>query len=196
MFKSLFAFLIAFNSMHFASAFESGRLRPAPKSAPHSALVKSIDGKWNDNNISTGTTRVSAVQFNSSVPQTSSGWLSFSEELFLDQLDYYAEQKPSPRPKIETVLHKFSAQDVEAMARAVADGNAFDISNPENTRPLSRQIWAMVRSLGDLQKLYVTHTQAKLIESSSEELRLVQSFSVVNRKSGDSMVIFVIEGTM
>lgn len=184
---------IAF-ALLFASTALAVSLQPLPATDHVQAVVADIALEWNDGNISSGTSAASAALIAGASPTTKDGWQTLATELFDAEYEKHTGEKV---PADATLLiYSDSLQDkyIDRAALAVAEGNAFDISNPATLEGIEEQTEKMVATLGHEREIHVLAVKSKILEKSSGEKRIVRIHAFINVKTGKMIQIFTIEG--
>lgn len=188
--------LAAFLSVSAAADFKSSMLNTFSEGDSLAAMVENISTLWSDGNITTGTTALTGGSLKViPAPARKAAWKGMSEEWLKEQFQYYREAALPRGAKITTKAKDFSASDVEDLVRALGKGNAFDSSNPDNYKDFRRQAWALIRKLGPQDEL-VSVSSRFTARSRDDGSREIFSFGFSNAESGQTILVFIIEGTM
>ncbi|CAN5530152.1 hypothetical protein BH10BDE1_BH10BDE1_17530 [soil metagenome] len=180
----------------FASTALAVSLQTLPKSDPIQTVVADIALEWSDGNISTGTSAVSAALITGAAPATNDGWRALAVELFDAEFQKQTGQKVSATAKMRTSSAAFEDKFIERAVSAVAEGNAYNTSNPATMKGITAQTESMISSLGHERDIHFLAVKSYMMDKSSGEKRCVRLHAFINVKTGKMVQIFTIEGTM
>jgi hypothetical protein len=180
----------------FASTALAVSLKNLPATDHVRTVVEDIALEWNDGNISTGTSAASAAIISGTVPTSKAGWQTLASELFNAEFQKHTGEKLPPYSKLMIYSDSADEKYIARAAAAVAEGNAYDTSNPVTMKGIQEQTEEMVETLGHERDIHVLAVKTKVVEKSSGEKRIVRIHAFINVKSGKMVQIFTIEGTM
>ncbi len=158
-------------------------------------VVENIKTLWADGNISTGTTSIYARALKIDPPQRASEWIKLSQDLFAADFKYFTDDD-LPKVRLNTTAKRFNESDVEDLTKAVALGNAYDTSNPENFLEIRKQAWVALRKLEVGKETQTLITKARIHSDATDSMKDVYSFAFINKKTKKAVLVFIIEGTM
>ena len=181
--------------MAFANV-KSDALKALPQKDEVQVIVKAINQLWNDGNITTGTSVVSAAALKADAPSSVKAWETLGEELFADVFKHYQDEALPKNTRLQVNTTAADEEQVEAAVSALAEGNAYAPENSDGRNAFRRQTWKLVRTLGDLEQLQAVTVKARLMDDSTGEKRNVRLNAFVNKEDGKVILIFTIEGTI
>ncbi len=174
----------------------SNSLEAVGSSALIVPVAEEIATEWSDGNISTGTSMLTLGKLKSAMPTATANWKKLGENLFSDFVKHLTNEQLPAGTQLLIATNVFRPTDVSKTARAVAEGNAFNMDNDGLLSGLRGQTWKLVRSLGSASDIQVFRIKTKLLDDSSQEMRVVRLHGYVNKKSAEAFFVFTVEGTM
>ncbi len=154
-------------------------------------VVTKIAENWNDNNITTGTSRLRAGILVNKLETKPDALKTLSEKNFVDE---FGGEVPF-NGRFETTAAKFSKKDVATTANALAEGNDFAPENNVGRAEFRRDLGKLLAQLGKDSSLYTLVTKSK-VRIEENVIRNVYSIMFVNESSGKALRIFVIQGSI
>ena len=159
-------------------------------------IVSNIRQIWNDGNITTGTSVVSAVSVKAELPEKKKDWEAFGDELFAETFQVEQNESLPKSAKLKVQVAAAEPIDIETVVDAVAEANDYAPENEEGRNDIRRQTWKMVRTLGDLENLKFVSITTRLKDDTTKATRNVRLNAFVNTINKKAILIFTIEGTM
>ena len=189
------AFALLVPTMAFANV-KSDALKAISKKDKVRILAEKFNETWGDNNITTGTSQVSAATLKEDAPSSARAWKNLGSKLYADTFEYYQGESLPEDAKLEVTVAAVDKEQVEAAVSALAEGNAYSLKNSDGRNAFRRQTWLLVRTLGELEQLQAVTVKASLLDESSQEKRNVRLNAFINKENGKAVLIFTIEGTI
>ena len=156
-------------------------------------LVANMESDWSDNNISSGTTSISAGQVDK-VPEDKASLTAFSEDIFKTN---YATVAGNKLPD-GTVIHtSVGAVDAKFISEAV-DALAVGVDQPKDKDVLAgfhKDVSKALKALGTSSNLVGVVSKIKIQDDNVQQELNEYSFTVINKTTRKVIVFFVIEGT-
>lgn len=148
-----------------------------------------------DGNITTGTTRVHALQLKDGVD--ADDFKALTAVLFKEAFELQTDQK-LPAVRLSLTAKNFTDEMVSDLAVAMGESNAFDSANPENTKSMQRQAWVVLRRLPVDEDTKVGMVKVRLRQDpqDADSARNVYYFVFFDTDSRKLVQFFLIEGTM
>ncbi len=152
------------------------------------AKISEIATQWNDNNISTGTTKLSLIEGQKSIS------LDQLNSMAVATLKKKLAKDASTLSVIDSKAAKFHSQNLDFTVQVLAIGNAYADENSEDTATLKDDVKEVVQSLGDENDI-LTAVASATFKQDGETLQ-VYTILFANPLTGNIAQIFVTEGSM
>jgi hypothetical protein len=148
--------------------------------------------EWNDDNTSTGTTRLLFGRLESSTSDLE----KTSDALFrLLYHDSMGRQVPSDK-RVKTTGGKVTAALIKKAVTQVAESAALNTNNRQNTKPIEDRIKSLLELLGDERNNEIYLSEVRLpYEVIGDESVNFSTLLLHNTRTGKAVVVFLIEGT-
>jgi hypothetical protein len=158
--------------------------------------VSRIAAQLADGNITSGTTTLQAKRLKDGVEDKN--FRALTTTLFEEAFQAQTGEKLPARARLQVRTEKFSDEQVEELAVALGEGNAYDDSNPENTKGLARQAWVVLRRLPveEGTKVGIVKTRLRQDASDADSARNVYFFVFYSPEERELVQYFIIEGRM
>ena len=130
------------------------------------------------------------------VPSNSRELKSLTFDLFEDRFRHHVGEALPPEARVTRKAGKFRSALVGEIGLSLANGNAYDTSNPANLRPLERMLWVVLRKLPVDKNTLASSVRARLRSDRTGDMRTIEYFLLLDRGSRKFVEIFVIVGTM
>ena len=193
MFRLILSSLVVFSSPLYA---KSPVTSPLNASDPLAILVGETATEFGDDNISTGTTAVGAAKLNDKLPTQDSERQKLVRVLFEQSFKTVLEESLPKNAKVTVTVSKYSSSTINDVARALAEGNAYDPTDKETLDELAGKVSVLLSKLSIDSKTVVGTAKARLESDPSGELRNIFYFVFINPETQKLVKFFVVEGAM
>lgn len=154
-------------------------------------VVRHFNQIWTDNNISTGTTRMTSGQWK----VASSAIEKTQATLLVTEVRKDAGKK-GQISKVQTISKIFSTADVTNLVKAYAEGNDFSPNNREDFISGMGQVYAILAKLSANGNKDIKTVTAKATYTEDGESRNVYLTSFTSISTNKTVLFFVIQGTL
>jgi hypothetical protein len=182
--KYIFVSLLLLSQTVFAA-----NQKALPKNDAVAKIVAAIGTEWRDGNISTGTTEIYAIKWNSDANQY---YEDDTKELFLDLVDENIQNARISKTDFESI--DVVSDGVEKAAKDFMLSNAYSPDQKTFSNTVGK-IYAILKTLSnsDYRNLSTTRYSAVLTNDGEKRQVSMVVFSSSNKKA---VVFFFVEGTM
>lgn len=155
-------------------------------------IVKHFDAQWNDNNITTGTTRIE-------ISSTANSNIRLVEKELLNQFIKKIQKKSPGTGKLTSLKvssAKFKPQDVVILSYGYAMGNAFSPKNTEGVKYAMASVYTILGKLSADNNKDIITTSVTATYKEDDGVRKVILTAMINENTGKQVQFFIIQGTI